>query len=172
MGSCGLLSDGTQWSHRDSHSHSRQHGEPVGGSLLPAFKENEAHAVLLHMNFSMCCILQRETAGQDTQSILRNPTTAAAKSLQSCPTLCNPIDGSPPGSPVLGILQARTLEWVAISFSRGFSQPGDQTHVSCIGRWILYRWATRDAHLINFTSLTYYNSIDWYFNSHFVCEDV
>ena len=42
---------------------------------------------------------------------------AAAKSLQSCPTLCNPIDGSAPGSPVPGILQARTLEWVAISFS-------------------------------------------------------
>ena len=42
---------------------------------------------------------------------------AAAKSLQSYPTLCNPIDGSPPGSPVPGILQARTLEWVAISFS-------------------------------------------------------
>jgi len=43
--------------------------------------------------------------------------SAAAKSLQSCPTLCNPIDSSPPGSPVPGILQARTLEWVAISFS-------------------------------------------------------
>ena len=42
---------------------------------------------------------------------------AAAKSLQSCPTLCDPIDGSPPGSPVPGILQARTLEWIAISFS-------------------------------------------------------
>ena len=42
---------------------------------------------------------------------------AAAKSLRSCPTLCVPIDGSPPGSPVPGILQARTLEWVAISFS-------------------------------------------------------
>ena len=42
---------------------------------------------------------------------------AAAKSLQSCPTLCNAIDGSPPGSAVPGILQARTLEWVAISFS-------------------------------------------------------
>ena len=42
---------------------------------------------------------------------------AAAKSLQSCPTLCDPIDGSPPGSPVPGILQARTLEWLAISFS-------------------------------------------------------
>jgi len=45
---------------------------------------------------------------------------AAAKSLQSCPTLCDPIDGSPPGSPVPGILQARTLEWVAISFSPKF----------------------------------------------------
>ena len=42
---------------------------------------------------------------------------AAAKSLQSCPTLCDPIDGSPPGSPVPGILKARTLEWVAISVS-------------------------------------------------------
>ena len=42
---------------------------------------------------------------------------AAAKSLQSCPTLCDPIDGNPPGSPVPGILQARTLEWVAIAFS-------------------------------------------------------
>ena len=43
--------------------------------------------------------------------------TATAKSLQSCPTLCDPIDGSPPGSPIPGILEARTLEWVAISFS-------------------------------------------------------
>ena len=42
---------------------------------------------------------------------------AAAKSLQLCPTLCDPVDGSPSGSPVPGILQARTLEWVAISFS-------------------------------------------------------
>ena len=48
---------------------------------------------------------------------------AAAKSLQSCPTLCNPIDGSPPGSPVSGILQAKTLEWVAISFSNYTSWP-------------------------------------------------
>ena len=42
---------------------------------------------------------------------------AAAKSLQSCPTLCGPRDGSPPGSPIPGILQARTLEWVSIAFS-------------------------------------------------------
>ena len=45
---------------------------------------------------------------------------AAAKSLQSCPTLCDPIDGSPPGSPIPGILQARTLEWVASSFSNAW----------------------------------------------------
>jgi len=47
---------------------------------------------------------------------------AAAKLPQSCPTLCDPIDGSPPGSPVLGILQARTLEWVAISFSNAWKR--------------------------------------------------
>ena len=45
------------------------------------------------------------------------PAAAAAKSLQSCPTLCDPTDGSPPGSPIPGILQARALEWGAIAFS-------------------------------------------------------
>ena len=49
--------------------------------------------------------------------ISHGAAAAAAESLQSCPTLCDPIGGSPPGSPVPGILQARTLEWVAISFS-------------------------------------------------------
>ena len=48
---------------------------------------------------------------------LQGNAAAATKSLLSCPTLCDPIDGSPPGSPIPGILQARTLEWVAISFS-------------------------------------------------------
>ena len=50
-------------------------------------------------------------------SILIFPGAAAAKSLQSCLTLCDPIDGSPPNSTIPGVLQARTLEWVAISFS-------------------------------------------------------
>ena len=66
---------------------------------------------------------------------------AAAKSLQSCPTLCDPVDGSPPGSPVPGILQARTLEWVAIFFSSSSSPPRDWTQVSsifCTCRQILY----------------------------------
>ena len=63
----------------------------------------------------------------DKDSILKifcTVFTAAAKSLQSCPTLCDPIDGSPPGSPVPGILQARTLEWVAIAFSNAWKWKG------------------------------------------------
>ena len=52
---------------------------------------------------------------------MNSAAAAAAKSLQSCPTLCDPIDGSPPGSPVPEILQARTLEWVAISFSNAMN---------------------------------------------------
>ena len=62
--------------------------------------------------------------------------------IQSCPTPCDLMDCSPPGSSVHGILQARILEWVAISFSRGSFWTGDQTQVSYIGRWILYHRAT------------------------------
>ena len=52
---------------------------------------------------------------------------------QSCPTLCDPMDCSLPAFSVHGILQARILEWVTISFSRGSSQPRDRTRVSCLG---------------------------------------
>ena len=65
-----------------------------------------------------------------------------AKLLQSCPTLCISMDYSLPGASVHGILQARLLEWVAISFSGGSSLPRDQTHISyisCFGRQVLYR---------------------------------
>ena len=62
---------------------------------------------------------------------------------QSCPTLCDPVDCSPPGSSVHGILQARILEWVAISFSRGSSWPRDQTQVSRIAGRHFNLWATR-----------------------------
>ena len=57
---------------------------------------------------------------------------------QSCPTLCTPMDGSPPGSSVHGILQARILKWIAIPFSRRSSQPRDQTRVSCIAGRFFY----------------------------------
>ena len=73
-----------------------------------------------------------------------------AKSLQSCPTLCHPMDCNPPGSSVHGILQARILEWVAIFFSRGFSQPRVfepwvRTWVSYIAGRFFTIWATRKA---------------------------
>ena len=64
---------------------------------------------------------------------------AAAKSLQSCPTLCDPIDGSPPGSPVPGILQARTLEWVAISFSSAWKWKNKVKSLSCV-RLLVTPW--------------------------------
>ena len=68
--------------------------------------------------------------------------------VQFCPALCNPMDCSSPVSSVHGISQARVLEWVAISYSRGSSRPRDRTDNSCfsyIGRLILYHWATWEA---------------------------
>ena len=78
----------------------------------------------LHMTTGKTIVLTRQTFVGKVMSLLFDMLSAAAaaaaaavKSLQSCPTLCDPIDGSPPSSPVPGILPARTLEWVAISFS-------------------------------------------------------
>ena len=68
-----------------------------------------------------------------------------AELLQSCPTLCNPMNYSLPGCSVHGILQARVLEWVAMPSSRGSSQPRDQTQVSCIAGRFFTIWATREA---------------------------
>ena len=62
-------------------------------------------------------LVATKSSSISNRQIFLSLAAAAAKSLQSCPTLCDPIDGSPPSSPVPGILQARTLEWVAISLS-------------------------------------------------------
>ena len=110
-------------------------GEPVDcsppGSSVHGILQNEnigvgCHALLRGifliegLNLHLLCLLHWQ-AGSLPIVPLGKPTTtlaaAAAKSLQLCPTLCDPIDSSPPGSAVPGILQARTLEWVAISFS-------------------------------------------------------
>ena len=66
---------------------------------------------------------------------------AAVKLLQSCPTLCDPIDGSPPGSPIPGILQARTLEWVAIAFSAYLAQQFSNfsVYLNCLRSWQNHR---------------------------------
>ena len=63
---------------------------------------------------------------------MKYAAAAAAKSLESCPTLCDPIDGGPPGSPIPGILQARMLEWVAISFSNAWKWTGKMKPLSCV----------------------------------------
>ena len=80
--------------------------------------------------------------------IVSHKSHVCAELLQSCPTLCNHMDDSPPGSSVHGILQARVLEWVAMASSMGYFQPRDQTHisfVSCIGRWFFTTSASWEA---------------------------
>ena len=79
------------------------------------WKEQEAcmHAKSIQLCLTLCDPMDCRPPGSSVHSI----AAAAAKLLQSCPTLCDPIDSSPPGSPVSGTLQARALEWVAISFS-------------------------------------------------------
>ena len=75
--------------------------------------------MLIDMCFRLLAIVNNAAVNVDVHISFCDcfQAAAAAKLLQSCPTLCDPIDGSPPGSPVPGILQARTLEWVAIAFS-------------------------------------------------------
>ena len=89
---------------------------------------------------------------------------------QSCPTLCNPMDRSPPGSSVHGILHARILEWIAIPFSRVSSRPKDQTCVSCIsciGRQILYHCATWKS-LLLFSNSNY----SYYYLPHLIGKQI
>ena len=80
---------------------------------------------------------------------------------QSCSILCNPMDCTPPGSSIHGILHARILEWVAIPFSRGSSWPRNWTLVSCIASGFFTVWDTREA-IINFTF--YHNKSQIYIN--------
>ena len=87
-------------------------------------------------------------------------SAAAAKSLQSCPTLCDPIDGSPPGSPVPGILQARTLEWVAISFSNAWKWKVKVKSLSCV-RLLATPWtaAYQAPPLMGFSRQEYWSGV-------------
>ena len=85
-----------------------------GGFLVTLFKIGNIYS---HLAFTISSIL---FSFYPPKHSLHSAAAAAAKLLQLCPTLCDPIDGSPPGSPVPGILQARTLEWVAISSSNAW----------------------------------------------------
>ena len=87
----------------------------VQGTLKSLLQHHSSKASILPR--SAFFIVQLSHPYMTTGKTIALTAAAAAKSLQSCPTLCYPIDGSPPGSPMPGILQAKTLEWVAISFS-------------------------------------------------------
>ena len=83
-------------------------------------------------------------------SCLRPPFYRCCLVAKSCLTLCDLMDCSPPGSSVHGIFQARMWKWVAISFSKVSFQPTNRTWGSCIGRLILYHWATRETYIITY----------------------
>ena len=99
-------------------------------------------------------------------------SAAAAKSLQSCPTLCDPIVGSPPGSPVPGILQARTLEWVAISFSNVWKWKVKGKSLSRV--WLLatpWTAAYQAPPFMGFSRQEYWSGVPWgYWNIVIIIE--
>ena len=103
-------------------------------SVLPCFIIAILYVCSVYLIVALICIFLRPSI---------SAAAAAAKSLQSCPTLCNPIDGSPPGSPIPGILQARTLEWVVISFSNAWKW---KVKVKSLSRIRLFATARTAAH--------------------------
>ena len=117
----------------------------VPGSVLSAFHEL-FHFIIQYLirdrysYFSNCCW---ELKVQCWRNLFMIRSQSVSEVAQSYPTLCNPINCSLPGSSIHGIFQARVLEWVAISFSRGSSQPRDQTQVSHIAGRHFTIWATR-----------------------------
>ena len=107
---------GNNWQAQSMYIH-RNTGEQIPSSKIGS---NHKRNLSLGKNFGSLVLLTRQARKCQHITIFINwhaAATVAAKSLQSCPTLCDSMDGSPPGSPVPGILQARTLEWIAISFS-------------------------------------------------------
>ena len=91
------------------------------------------------------CLVRAERGGCLKKKMLNLNFYGEEKRISVCAqsflTLRHPMNCDPPGSSIHGISQARLLEWVAISCSKGSSWPRDWTHISCIGRWILYHWA-------------------------------
>ena len=119
--------------------------------LWKSCKDSAKHSKYPHTQFSKCQHLAwpgtfvRSKSWLVVNYWLTSLCCCCYSVTQSCLTLCDPMDCSPPGSSVHGISQARILGWVALSSSRESSRPRDQTHVSCIGRQILHLWATREA---------------------------
>ena len=110
-------------------------------------RRRASHSSLLFLPHPSICLVKNQPGlynwitglyTRNYHSIVKQPCVCA-QLLSHVKLFCNPMDYSPPGSSVHGIFQARILEWVAISYSRGSSWPWDQ---NCIGKQILYHWAT------------------------------
>ena len=107
----------------------------------------------LCFDLGMSCFENPSQAVMPVLAALLSVYTVHVELLQSCLSLCNPIDCSLPGSSVHGMLQARILEGGVISYSRGSSWTTDQTHVSGTGRQIFHHWATWEAPMYNACSV-------------------
>jgi len=111
-----------------------------------AFQFSSFHSYLYGLFGKPFCLFVFLFLGDGLDPSLLYNVMKESEVTQSCPTLCNPMDCSPPGSSVHGIVQARVLEWIAISFSRGSSWPRDRTQVSCIAGRHFTVWATGESH--------------------------
>ena len=113
-------------------------------------QKNDTSCLILKESLWLLCLRKTKqnigVRGERKRPVIR---MICVFSRSACLTLWGPTDCSPPGSSVHGISQARILEWVAISSSRGSSWPRDRAPISCIARWILYHWDTWKAlHLV------------------------
>ena len=111
-----------------------------------AFCSSSFHSYLYGLFGKPFCLFVFLFLGDGLDPSLLYNVMKESEVTQSCPTLCNPMDCSPPGSSVHGIVQARVLEWIASSFSRGSSRPRDRTQVSCIAGRHFTVWATGESH--------------------------
>ena len=114
---CPALCDPMDCSLPASSAHGILQARILKWVAMPSSRVSSQPRDQTHVSYVFCIGRQVLYHYRHLRSPGYSPATAAAKSRQSCLTLCDPIDGSPPGSPAPGILQARTLEWVAISFS-------------------------------------------------------
>ena len=128
----------------------------LSSSLLSSTWAPQIHLILASFSLQLCYLFCKFLTTLTVYFISRNAILYFLKCTsllfcpiqwvaQSCPTLCDPLDCSPPGSYLHGILQARILKWVPISSARGSSQPRDWTQVSCIAGRLFTVWATREA---------------------------
>ena len=109
----------------------------VIGSSLRSIENTGEEEALHYFCRRPCFYLKPHSRSVTVICLIR--MSVLAKSLQSCPTLCNHVDCSPPDSSVHGVLQVRILKWVTMPSSRGSSHPRDWTQVSCTGRGVLYQ---------------------------------